>query len=362
MEAIVWHGRNDVRWEEVPEPRSPKPGEVRVRVAFAGICGTDLEEYLAGPLYIPVDTPHPLTGRKAPLILGHEFSGVVEQVGPGVTDLAVGDPVAADCLIHCGQCVECQRGNFNLCEKLAALGQMADGGLSELVTGPAYSFVRLPQSVPLDQAALAEPLAVAVRAVTRAQLRPGAQVLITGAGAIGLFALQVARVQGAGAVTVVESHDHRRQLALELGADVVVSSCEALDARAAFDAVIECTGQPPVQASVIGLVRPHGRVVLVGIPTRSTVMETWGLINGERELIGSLSHLAQVDFAAGVALMGQGSIQVTPLISRRWPLRDGVRALETLARGDEDVVKIILEPGHRDDVGGTTKGVEDYRG
>lgn len=354
MEAIVWHGRRDVRFEEVPKSHDPDVGEVRVQVAFAGICGTDLEEYLDGPIYIPVAAPHPLTGRQAPLVLGHEFSGVVEAVGRGVSTLTVGDHVAADCLIYCQNCPECQAGHFNLCANLAALGQMTDGGLAEFVTSPAYSFVKVPDGVPLDHAALAEPLAVAVRAVGRANMVWGDRVLVTGAGTIGLFVLQVALNRGAGSVTVVEPHRGRRGLAERLGATLAVSSLKELLANERFDCAIECTGRPDAQLGAIAAIRPQGRMVLVGIPTDSTSLDTLMVINGEKEIVGSLSHLALEDFAAGVDLMSQGQVQVDPIISRRYSLREGVRALEALRHPDEDLVKILLVPGT--DSSNRTKG------
>jgi (R,R)-butanediol dehydrogenase/meso-butanediol dehydrogenase/diacetyl reductase len=356
VEAIVWHGRGDVRYQEMPDAPPPGPGEVRVRVAFAGICGTDLEEYLNGPIYIPVRTPHPLTGRQAPLILGHEFSGLVESVGAGVENLAAGDAVACDALVYCHRCVECQRGHFNLCEYLAALGQMADGGLAELVTGPAYSFIKLPPSVSLDHAALAEPLAVAVRGVNRARVSTGDHVLVMGAGAIGLFVVQVARRRGAASVAVVEPQDYRRQLALDLGADIAVPTVDGLGLGSRFDCAVECTGKPTAQVEAISRIRPQGRLVLVGIPTEPTVMNTLLLINAEKEIAGSLSHLAQEDFVAGVELLSQGSVVVEPLISRRLLLREGVRALTMLSRREEDVVKILLQPERAELRGGHEGG------
>lgn len=128
MNALRWHGRRDVRYQVVEDAPAPGPDEARIRVAYAGICGTDREEYREGPILIPVAEPHPLTHKTAPLILGHEFSGIVESVGVNVTQLAPGDHVAADVLIHCGHCRECLRHQYNLCERQAALGLMADGG------------------------------------------------------------------------------------------------------------------------------------------------------------------------------------------------------------------------------------------
>lgn len=345
MEAIVWHGRGDIRFEHVADPGSPGPDAVRVRVAYAGICGTDLEEYLHGPLYVPVTKPHPLTGRIAPMIMGHEFSGVVEAVGANVLNLSVGDPVAADCLLYCGVCAACREGRYNLCETLAALGQMADGGLAEYVVAPAYTFTRLPTHLALDRAALAEPLAVAVRAVRRADIRDGQSVLVVGAGPIGLLVLQVAREFGAGFVGVAEPHPGRRQLALRLGADEAVGRVWDLSPARRFPRTIECTGRSEVQREAISRTEFSGRVVLVGIPTQTTVIDTLDVINGEKEIVGSLSHLAQDDFRLAVDLLADGRVQVEPMISRKIPLSQGLEAFQSLERADHDLVKILLVPG-----------------
>ncbi len=344
MKALVWHGRRDVRYEEVPDPGLPGPGEVAVRVAYAGICGTDLEEYTDGPIFVPVEAVHPLTGRKAPLILGHEFSGIVEMVGEGVENLQVGDPVAADTLLYCGTCPECRQGRHNLCENLASLGQMADGGLAERVVAPAYTFVKLPPELPLDLAALAEPLAVAVRGVRRAELCPGDHVLIMGAGTIGLMALLVARDAGAASVTVIEPRPSRALLARDMGADEVQASWDDLSGTVRFDRALECTGKAPVQQAALRLLRPQGRLVLVGIPTDGTWFDTMEMVNFEREVVGSLSHLAEEDFRQAVDMLGSKRVDVAPFISRRYPLSRGVEAFTLLERGEDDILKILMSP------------------
>ena len=134
--ALRWHGRGDVRLDEIEDPPPPGPGEVQLRPLWCGICGTDVEEYRSGPVFIPSGSPHPLTGRLAPITLGHEFSGEVVDVGPGVERFRPGDRVAADTLIFCGECYWCRRHQVTLCERLAALGLMADGGLAGLCNAP----------------------------------------------------------------------------------------------------------------------------------------------------------------------------------------------------------------------------------
>jgi (R,R)-butanediol dehydrogenase/meso-butanediol dehydrogenase/diacetyl reductase len=192
MLAVRWHGRGDVRVEEVPPPAPPGPGEVQIQVRWCGICGTDLEEWLSGPVFIPAAAPHPVTGARAPLVLGHEFAGVVVAAGADVTGSWPGQRVAVDTVVSCGTCYWCLRGEVTRCPSLGALGLHADGGLAELCNAPARICLPVPDTVADDEAALAEPLAVAVRALRRAGLRPGERVAVVGAGAVGLMAVQAA--------------------------------------------------------------------------------------------------------------------------------------------------------------------------
>jgi (R,R)-butanediol dehydrogenase/meso-butanediol dehydrogenase/diacetyl reductase len=138
MKAAVWHARRDLRVDEIPEPPTPGPHDVKIRVDWCGICGTDLEEYANGPMYIPVTQPNPLTGGRAPLVIGHEFVGTIVQAGSAVEHLSVGDRVAPDTLLFCRECPPCRAGQVHQCERLAIMGLMADGGCAELVNAPAY--------------------------------------------------------------------------------------------------------------------------------------------------------------------------------------------------------------------------------
>ena len=161
MLAAVWHGRRDIRVEEFPDPPSPGKKEVKIRVEWAGICGTDLEEYCFGPLYIPVDRPNPITGRKAPMILGHEFVGTVIEKGSAVTEFKIGDRITPDTALFCGECYYCKRNLVHFCDKLALLGLMTDGGFAQYVNAPTYMCYKLPANVAPELGALAEPTAVA---------------------------------------------------------------------------------------------------------------------------------------------------------------------------------------------------------
>ena len=189
MKAARWHGPRDVRVETVPDP-TPGPGDLVLRVDWCGICGTDVEEYLTGPHWIPTEQPNPLTGARAPITLGHEFAGEVVALGRDVRDLRVGDSVAPDTLIYCGRCYWCRRHQVHLCESLAALGLMADGGLAEFCVAPAAMCLTVPPSLPPDHAAMAETLLLAGTAISgpaptsmqsEARLQRGASVVFVSA-------------------------------------------------------------------------------------------------------------------------------------------------------------------------------------
>lgn len=344
MLALRWHGRGDVRLDEVEDPPPPGPGEVRLRVLSCGICGTDVEEYRSGPIFIPSGEPHPLTGRSAPITLGHEFSGEVVAVGAGVDRYRPGDRVAADTLIFCGECYWCKRHQVTLCERLGALGLMADGGLAGLCNAPASTLLPLPDGVTDEAGALAETLAVAVRALRRGRLAVGESVAVVGAGAVGLMALQAARAGGASTVSVVEPLPERRNLAASLGAHETLVPEEEPELGA--DLVVECSGNVRAIGTAVGAARKGGRVVLVGVYGSPGALDFMRLVGAEKELLGSLSHVYDEDFAAALTLLGRGAVRAEPLVSDRVPLG---RALEdgllALMREPEAHLKILIQPG-----------------
>jgi (R,R)-butanediol dehydrogenase/meso-butanediol dehydrogenase/diacetyl reductase len=349
MLAVRFHGRGDIRVEDIPEPSSPPPGWVRVRVDACGICGTDVEEYTQGPLVVPT-TPHELSGRCAPLTLGHEVVGEVVEVGRDVA-LPVGVRVAVETNMFCGQCRWCSRREFQLCDKLATLGLMADGGLAEQLLAPAYMCIPYDDGVPAEQAALAEPLSVAVRALRRARFSPGMTVGIVGAGAVGLLAMQVARAAGAEAVIVVEPHQSRRDLAMQLGADAAVSPQESEEAAqaatrgAGLDVTVEAGGSPAAAGSAIRLARRGGRCVLLGVFDDTVPVDMTDLLFGEKEVIASLSHVYDVDFVEAVRLIESGRIDVAPLITDRIALSDVVTAgFQPLLQASDEHLKVVVFP------------------
>lgn len=353
MKAALWYARNDIRVETVPDPGPPGPGEVVIRVGACGICGTDLEEYRDGPLFIPVDEPNPLTGRKAPLILGHEFAGEVVAVGKGVQKFRVGDRLAPDVLLYCGECFWCQRHEVSLCEKLAALGLMGDGGLAEYCTLPEKMAIALPNGLSYDHAALAEPLSVAVRAIRKGRLRVGERVAVFGGGTIGQFCVQAARAAGAGEVFLVEPLAARRGLGLSFGAAAAIDplaekaeeSLRRLCGGIGPDLVVEASGNANAVAAAIHAARKGGRIVLVGLPVRQTAFNFFDLVATEKEVIGCLSHIYDEDYAAAVRWLGDGRVLAEPLISARLPLDALVsEGLHRLENRPNETLKVIIRP------------------
>lgn len=219
MKAAVWYGREDVRILDLPEPVVAQE-QVKIRVRWCGICGSDVHEYRAGPMIIP-KKPHPLTGKSTPIILGHEFSGDVIEIGEGVKRIAVGDRVTIHCLIYCGTCAYCRQGEYNMCLRLATVGLAWDGAFAESVVVPEYTVLKLPERVSYEMGTFSEPLAVAVRAVKRSRMRMGDTAAVIGTGPIGLLVLQAAKAAGASKVFAVEPIRSRRELAKQLGADEV---------------------------------------------------------------------------------------------------------------------------------------------
>lgn len=347
MRALRWHGRRDLRLEDVPDPGPPGPGEVTVAVEWCGICGTDVEEYTDGPLVIP-STPHPLTGLTSPMIVGHEVAGRVAAAGPGA-GLAPGTLVALDGYLYCGRCRACERHQVNLCERWAHIGMSYPGGLAERMVVPASMAVPATSDLPGDELALAEPCSVAVRSLRRARLQLGERLVVIGAGTIGLAVLQVARTAGAGETVVVDPIPARRELAGRLGADDAAPGVEALAGAGmagAFDLVVDCSGSSEVPNAAMALTRPGGRIVLVGFPPRPGTLDYKTLLLRELTLVASVGHVYDEDFATAVGLLCSNRVDAAALISHRIPLERAVPdGIELLAgEGRKDALKILVSP------------------
>lgn len=351
MKAARWHGREDVRLDNVPAP-VPAAGELLLKVTWCGICGTDMEEYLHGPGVIST-SPHPLTGCQAPLTLGHEITSQIVALGEGVQNLSVGQRVVAETTIFCGHCYFCRRREFAFCQGWGTIGLNADGGLAELVRVPAFSSTVVPDNVADDAAALAEPLSVAVRAIRRGRVGLGDTVCVLGAGSVGLLVVQVARAAGARRVIAVDVEPSRLTLAAQLGADTVLDAhhpdLPAAVRDATFgigpDVVVECAGSANTAPLAVELARKGGRVVLVGVCGQATNFSVREIVLGEKEIYGSVANDYEQDLALAVDLLARNVVQVTPLITRRIGLDEVVeQGLRALLHEKNSQIKILVSP------------------
>ncbi|EGB14077.1 Alcohol dehydrogenase zinc-binding domain protein [Pseudodesulfovibrio mercurii] len=353
MRAAVWHAREDVRVETVPVPPSPPAGWVKIAVEWCGICGSDLHEYVAGPIFIPVDAPHPLTGKQGSVILGHEFTGRVVELGDGVTNVKVGDMVAPDACQHCGECVTCRAGRYNVCEKLAFTGLHNDGAFARYVNVPAELCYVLPEGVSPEAGAVIEPLATGFKAVREAGTILGETVVVIGAGTIGLGTMMAARAAGAAKVIVLEMSAARIAKAKECGADVVlnprecdpVAEVKAMTNGSGADVSFECVGNKMTGPLAVDLIRNAGRAIIVGIFEEPSEFNFFSLSGTDKRIIGTLAYTLD-DFMGVSALLAGGRLTAESLITGRIGLEDIVEKgfLELINNKDENI-KILVKLG-----------------
>lgn len=350
MKAAVYHGPGDVRLTDRPVPAAG-PGELLVRVAAAGTCGTDVTEYRHGPTLLPVRRRHPVTGHSGPIVPGHEFSGWVAGAGPGVAGFADGDLVACGAGVWCGRCSGCRRGATNLCASYWTVGLQRDGALAEYVAVPAAACLNLAgRAISADVAALGQPMSIALHAVRRGDPRPGQDVTVFGAGGIGTFVTCALARLGA-RVTTVDLDPARLRLAGRLGAaaTVPVEAGEPMldqvrDLLGGPSLVFECTGAAAAVQAALAVSAGGGRVVAVGHPAAPVAVDVRSFSLAEKELLGTVAHVFARDFADAVDLLAADPAvwaEVAPLVR---PLSEVVTAGLAPPGGDPPQVKPLFDP------------------
>ncbi|MET0821195.1 MAG: 2,3-butanediol dehydrogenase [Aeromicrobium sp.] len=352
MKALRYHGRTNVRIDEVDEPR-PGPGQVTVDIAVAGICGTDVHEYKGGPIAIPLTESHPLTGQHAPVVLGHEFSGRVKELGTDVAGLSVGQRVAGSAVISCGNCPSCTDGHRHLCATLGFHGLSGDGGAFASVDVIDADLLHIiPESVSDEVGALLEPLATGVHAVARSGIGRGASVLIVGGGPIGLMTAVAALAAGAAQVIVSEPSKARASAAARLGATTVLDPfavdvtaearrlTDGLGVDAAFDAAAVATSF----GTALGSLRPRGVLVNVAVWEQPTPLQPNALLFTEATITGALAYTHD-EFERAIEIAASGQFELETLVSRRISLADAVsEGFERLATAPGDDIKVLVTP------------------
>jgi L-idonate 5-dehydrogenase len=343
MHAFVLHGKEDLRYNELPTPNA-KPGQVLVNVRRVGICGSDVHYFSHGRVgnFVP----------KRPFALGHEFAGEVAELGEGVSGFSPGDRVVIDPSQPCGQCHYCRGGRYNLCENMRYFGSAScdphlDGGFAEFVAVPARNCHVMPDAMTWGEAAMLEPLSVALHATQRAQSLAGKSVFIAGGGAIGQLIALAARAFGAGQVTLGDLADFPRRFAIEQGADAALNPADDDSEQQAmaisgggFDVVFEAAGSTHALIHALKIVRRGGTIVQVGTLPPEVPIPANLIMSKELTVTGSFRFAHVFPMALQFAAIRR--IKVAPLISQTFPFEQTPQAM-AMAVAKEGVIKIQIE-------------------
>ncbi|MET4262478.1 L-idonate 5-dehydrogenase [Bradyrhizobium sp. S3.12.5] len=341
MRAVVIHAPKDLRIDSYPDP-APGPGEVRVKIANGGICGSDLHYYHHGGFGV--------VRIQQPMALGHEIAGVVAAIGDGVTSVKTGTRVAVNPSKPCGKCLHCQEGLRNQCLDMRFLGSAmrfphVQGGFREFITVDATQAVPISDKLSLAEAAVAEPLAVCLHAGKQAGALLGKRVLITGCGPIGALMILVSRFGGASEIVVTDVADAPLAVAKKLGATHainVATSATALDpwraGKGVFDTLFEASGNQAALRTALEVLRPGATLVQLGLGGEMTLPIN-SIVAKELQLRGTFRF--DPEFELAIRLMGEGLIDVKPLITATMPFENAVAAFE-LASDRAQSMKVQL--------------------
>lgn len=351
MRAAVFHGQGDVRIEDVSEPGCAPDGLV-LEVAAVGICGTDAHEFSSGPHMFPVIHQHPVSGHVGPMIPGHEFTGIVREIGGNVTGFAVGDLVASGAGISCGGCVQCRRMRTNLCERYATAGLSQNGGLAEYAAVPASVCLQVaPYGLTADAAALSQPMSIAVHAMRRGRLEAEDQAVIVGAGGIGAF-LTYAAASVTDKFAVIDLDEQRLKIADALGAPHVLQSGDADEAQQAIrdwsidpTVVYEVSGTVPGLRTALKLLPRGGRLVLVGLQGAPVEWDVRTLSLIEHEVIGTNAHVFAKDMPTSLELLASRQDPWTDIAPVALSLDELVdEGLRPLVERRSTRIKTLIDP------------------
>jgi 2-desacetyl-2-hydroxyethyl bacteriochlorophyllide A dehydrogenase len=329
MKAAQISEPNVLEIVELPIPE-PAENELLIKVMASGICGTDIHifrgEYMGD----------------YPIIPGHEFSGVVEAIGSNVTRFNVGDRVAIEPNIACDNCYHCLNNRHNFCENWRAVGVTRPGGMAQYVTAPEKSTFDI-GDLPFEQGAFMEPLSCVLHGIERLGPEMAANIVILGAGPIGIQLLQVMKLKGAAKITLVDKNESRVNFAEEMGADQIFTDLDDLP-KEAFDVVVDATGAIPVMSRCTEFVQHGGKVLLFGVPPAGEKMtlDAFPIFRKGLTILSSFTSLRNSYQA--VDLLKQQRISLEGIISHRLPLSEFQRGIELIEQGTEGVKKVIILP------------------
>lgn len=350
MKAVRMYAPRDLRVEEVDIPKV-EADEALVKVMAVGVCGSDIPRINVYGAHVSPITP------------GHEFSGIITEVGANVTKFKVGDRVTVPPLIPCFECEWCKRGEYSLCEDYDYYGSRRDGAMAQYVSVKETNLLKISDNTSYEDAATTDPCANALHAMARAEFKPGETVCVYGAGPIGLFAVQYAKVKGASKIIAVDIWDEKLELAKKNGADVVVNSKNEDPVKAVKDAtdgfganvVIDFSGFPPAQLNCIRCASKLGRVIFLGISHKGlelTDKDVDLIMREQLDIRGSWNSFTKPfpgsDWTGSVELFENG-MTAKDIISHRLPLDDAPEIFENIAKGGYFFSKIMFYPNGMDE-------------
>jgi len=343
MKALVYTKPYSFEYTDFPDPMAGDD-DVLIRVKACGICGSDVHGFTGK------------TGRRIPpLIMGHEAAGIVEGFGKNVSGFEKGDRVCFDSTVYCNKCEACRAGRFNRCDKRQVLGVSVPdfrrhGAFAEYVAVPSWIVSKIPDELSFVHAALLEPASIGTHAANRAPISADDTVVIIGAGTIGLFILQAARLRGAAKVIAVDINEFRLDLAKKLGANVLINPLKSNLSKAVLqetegkgaNVTLEAVGYAKTFADAVSITRMGGYIVAVGNLEKKAEFDLQQLI--ARELTFTGSYASSGEFRECIDLVASGKINVEPLISDVLPIQEGPEAFDRLLKAEENLLKIVLEP------------------
>ncbi|MEB5760095.1 2,3-butanediol dehydrogenase [Mammaliicoccus sciuri] len=344
MKAAVWYGQKDVRVED-RKSKELQDNEVQVKVSWAGICGTDLHEYLEGPIFISTDKPDPFLGQKAPVTLGHEFAGVVDDIGSKVTKFNKGDRVVINPTVSNLEKEE----NIDLYDGYSFIGLGSDGGFAELTNVPEENVYKLPDNVSDKEGALVEPMAVAVQAIKEGEVLFGDTVAIFGAGPIGLLTVIAAKAAGASKIFVFDLSEERLNKAKAIGATHTINSGESNPSDVinkhtdnGVDVAFEVAGVAPTLKSAIDVTKARGTVVIVSIFGHPIEWNPMQLTNTGVKLTSTIAY-TPTTFQQTIDLINEGNLKVKDVITDEIELDNIVESGFEQLVNDKSQAKILVK-------------------
>ena len=352
MKAMVYYGNQDIRFENIPEPKLKK-SELKIKVDYCGICATDIEEYQYGPNFISHKKPNKLTGKKLPLVTGHEITGTVIETFNNQNPEIIGRKVVLFGTITCEKCSYCKFGMTNQCSDMATVGFCQNGGFAEYLSWPIKNTLPIPKNLSSEIAAFTEPTSVANHAVKKSNPKSGDIVSVIGAGTIGIIIIQILKSMNLKVISV-DKDKNKLNFAKKMGADWILESNKEISKKLkeitngkGSDIAIDCAGAPNTPKLCVDSVKTSGKVILVAIYGGGFDFDFNSIVSREIEIVGSLGY-NKIDVESAIELLSSNSVKVEEMISSIIQLEEMINVgFKKMLSPEKDVYRILVSPSKK---------------